>query len=343
MKCRIFFWMVFTLLFAKKVNAQTLGGNAVFGFISKPNTAQLSALGGVNISTIGNDIGMAFHNPALLRRPMHGQINSSFNSFFAGIRNVSTSTAFYIPKGDFMIGAGIQYLNYGNITETDAAGNILGNIKPVDYAVQWMAAKQYKERFWLGVTAKYIQSNYGLYKASGLAFDIGILYADTSRLFQISLLVKNIGTQVNTYAVSQQKEELPFDIQAGISKKLAKAPVQVSLTAHNLQRLNIFYSDTSFNALEGDLRNSTTLQKLFVHLIIAAQFYLTEKVELSLGYNFLRRQDLNIFNTSSGLNGMTTGIGLLHKKIHIRYATGFYQQNLFHQFSINFNLKGAVL
>jgi hypothetical protein len=342
MKYRIFFGMICSVLFLMKGTAQTLGGNAVFSFITLPNTAQISALGGVNISTIGNDVGLAFHNPSLLRKSMHGQINSSFNNFFSGIRNINTTAAFYIPKVDLIIGGGIQYLNYGNITQTDAAGNILGNIKPVDYAVQLMAAKQYKERFWLGVTAKYIHSNYGIFRAAGIAVDIGLLYADTAHFFQASVLIKNLGTQLSTYAPSQQKEELPFDIQAGVSKRLEYAPLQFSLTAHNLHRFNIFYSDTTFNAAEGDLRSTTTLQKMVVHLILSAQIYLSEKVELSVGYNFLRRQDLNIFNASSGLNGVTAGVGFLHKKIHIRYATGFYQQNLFHQFALNFNIKGAA-
>ena len=73
------------------------------------------------------------------------------------------------------------------------------------------------------------------------------------------------------------------------------------------------------------------------------QFYLNEKVEINLGYNFLRRQDLNIFNTTSGLNGLTAGAGFMHKKLHIRYATGFYQQKVFHQFTLNFNLAGRPL
>jgi hypothetical protein len=78
--------------------AQTLGGNAVFNFLSQPNTAQLSALGGVNISTIGNDVGMSFHNPALLRDGMHQQVNTSFNSFVAGIRNFSLTTAYHLEE-----------------------------------------------------------------------------------------------------------------------------------------------------------------------------------------------------------------------------------------------------
>ncbi|HCT24293.1 MAG TPA: DUF3308 domain-containing protein, partial [Chitinophagaceae bacterium] len=57
-----------------------------------------------------------------------------------------------------------------------------------------------------------------------------------------------------------------------------------------------------------------------------AQFFPSDKLEINTGYNFLRRNDLNVFNSSNGLNGFTMGVGLLLKRLHIRYATGFYQR-----------------
>ncbi|MEY2900921.1 MAG: hypothetical protein RLY89_27, partial [Bacteroidota bacterium] len=57
----------------------------------------------------------------------------------------------------------------------------------------------------------------------------------------------------------------------------------------------------------------------------------------------LRRQSLNAYNLTNGLNGFTLGVGLLLDKLHMHYATGFYQQNLFHQVSLNFNFRGDPL
>jgi len=322
--------------------SQTLGGNAVFNFLSQPNTAQLSALGGVNISSIGNDVGMAFNNPALLRNEMHQQLNTSFNAFLAGISQYGATTAFHLTNKKLNLGVGVQYLNYGTLVQTDGSGNVLGNFRPNDYVVQMMVSKQYNEYFWIGATAKYIQSNYGIYRSNALAMDIGLLYYDKQQEIQASVLVKNLGTQLATYNNDGRKEELPFDVQAGISKRLKKAPLQFSLTAHNLQRLNIYYNDTSFNASEGG-SNAGGLQKVFAHLVFSTQIYLSENVELNFGYNFLRRQDLNVSGTTSGLNGFTMGTGILIKKLQIRYGTGFYQRNMFHQISLNFNINGNAL
>src|SRR5450755_2965366 len=84
--------LIATLLFFYVVcsaSAQTLGGNTVYNFLNLPNTPQLAALGGTNISAISDDVGMSFNNPALLRASMHAQLNASFNSFYAGVNNYS--------------------------------------------------------------------------------------------------------------------------------------------------------------------------------------------------------------------------------------------------------------
>jgi hypothetical protein len=340
MRRSLFLLSIFCL---NNLHAQTLGGNAVFNFLSQPNTAQLSALGGVNISTIGNDVGMSFHNPALLRDGMHQQVNTSFNSFVAGIRNFSLTTAYHLEEAKTNIAIGANYFDYGTLTQTDASGNIFGSFHPADYVVQFMASRKYHERFQYGITMKYINSNYGQYRSSGLAFDVGLSYYDTTNQLQVSVAIKNMGTQLNTYDGSSRKEELPFDLQAGITKRLANAPFQFSLTAHHLQKFNTYYNDTTFNASEGQSgQNSHTLDKIFSHLVLSAQIFLNEKLEITTGFNFQRRQDLNAFNVTSGLNGFSFGAGVLLRKLHIRYATGFYQTNMFHQLSLNLNWKGAL-
>jgi hypothetical protein len=336
--------IIFFFCLAIISRAQTLGGNTVFNFLSQPNTAQLSALGGVNISNIGNDAGMSFQNPALLRPQMNQQLNTSFNDFFAGIKNYSLTSAFYLEKPNTSLSVGVNYFDYGIITQTDASGNILGIFHPNDYVVQLSASKQYKERWWYGTTFKFISSNYAQYTSNGIAFDIGVAYYDSANFLQAGVAVKNIGTQLKTYDGSSQRQELPFDLEFGITKRLQHAPIQFSLTMHHIQAFNIYYNDTVFNAAEG-IGNSGNngLQKVMDHLILSAQFFISNKIEATAAYNFLRRDDLNAYSVANGLNGFTFGAGVLLKKLHIRYATGFYQQNMFHQFSLNFNWKGNDL
>ncbi|MBC7721815.1 MAG: type IX secretion system protein PorQ, partial [Pedobacter sp.] len=269
---------------------------------------------------------------------------ASFNNFLAGVKNYSLSTGFHLAKANTNLGFGINYFNYGIIPQTDAIGYVYGTFSPNDYVVQVNASKQYKEHFWLGSTLKFISSSYGQYTSNGVAIDVGVTYFDTINQLQISVLVKNIGTQLKTYNNSDKKEELPFDIQFGITKRLVKAPIQFSLTAQHLQQLSINYNDTTFNASEGnDNSKNDLLSKTLSHLIVASQFFIGDKLELTAAYNFLRSRDLNAYNVSNSLNGFTMGVGVKLKKLQIRYGTGFYQRNMFHQISLNFSWKGENL
>jgi hypothetical protein len=339
--------IIFLLLFfaANQAESQTLGGNAVFNFLTQPNTAQLAALGNINVSSISNDVGMAFSNPALLRDSMHQQIACSFYSFTEGVKQYGMQTAFHLPSIRANMGVGVQYLDYGTLTQTDAAGNILGNFRPSDYVVQLMFSKSYKEKWWVGFNTKFINSNYGLYRSNGMAVDAAIAYYDKENQLQFSIVAKNMGTQLKTYNGTGAKEELPFDLQAGITKRLLNAPLQFSLTAHHLHRFDVFYNDTLFNAQEGDARfgSNNSFQKLMAHLVFSTDIYLSSQFQITAALNLMRRQSLNAYNITNGLNGFSLGFGVLLNKLQIRYATGFYQQNLFHQISLNFNLKGDHL
>ena len=327
------------------VSAQTLGGNAVFNFLNQPNYAQLAAAGSVNVSTISNDVGMAFYNPALLRDSMHQQVSTSFYTYAEGVKQYGMQTAFHLPSINSNLGVGVQYLNYGSLTQTDASGNVLGSFKPSDYVIELMFSKSYKEKWWVGLNTKFISSNYGAYRSSGIAFDAGLAYYDPEQQLQFSILAKNMGTQLKTYDGTSNKEELPFDLQAGITKRLMNAPLQFSVTAHHLHRFDVFYNDTLFNAQEGDARfgSSNTFQKIMGHFVFSTDIFLSNQFQVTAALNLMRRQSLNSYNITNGLNGFSLGFAVLLNKLHIRYATGFYQQNLFHQFSLNFNLKGDPL
>lgn len=323
--------------------AQTIGGSSVFNFLQLPNAPQVSGLGGINTSNISHDIGLAFNNPALLRPEMHTQLTTVFTSMYAGIRNYHLMAGYHDEKLQTTFAAGIQYLDYGSIMQTDAAGNMLGNFRPGDYAVQVSASRRYLEHWYYGTSFKFIHSNYGLYRSNGIALDLGVAYYDSSRLLQAALVIKNMGVQLKQYA-GTPGDGLPFDVQMGITKRLQKAPVQFSVTAHHLHQFNIRYNDTTFdndNGFNQNNKNSRfTIDKFFRHFIVAAQFFVGERIEITGAYNHLRRAELNIPNTPNGLNGFSLGIGALFKKIQIRYARMYYQGNTaYNQFGLNLQLN----
>ncbi|MEP7278694.1 MAG: type IX secretion system protein PorQ [Bacteroidota bacterium] len=319
--------------------AQTLGGNAAYNFLKLPNTPQLSALGGINISTLTNDAGMAFNNPSLLREDMQRQLHISFNNMYAGVKNYHSLYACRYDKWKTNFAAGVNFIDYGTLAQTDAAGNILGSFHPSDYVLQLSASRKYAEKWYYGLSVKFIRSAYGIYRSSAIAIDAGVSYYDTARLFQVSLVMKNMGIQLKKY-MNSRGDDLPFDIEAGFTKRLANAPIQFSVTAHHLHQFNILYNDTAFNNSNGfnqGNESAITPDKIFRHLVFSSQAFIGSRIELTLAYNYLLHKELMIANTANGFTGLSFGAGALFKKIQIRYARSHYQNNTGYN-QLGFNL-----
>jgi hypothetical protein len=330
------------LFLIKTASAQTLGGNSAFNFLRLSNTPQLSALGGANISQPSNDVGLAYNNPALLKPAMHTQLNAVFNDFYAGIKVYHLSLGYHHKKLNTNFAWGIHYFDYGKVSATDASGNLLGKFKPTDWTAQLSASRCYLEKWNYGATLKFISSNYGQYRSNGIAVDAGVNYYDSAKLFSASVLVKNAGFQLKKYP-GTEADELPFDLQAGITLRLKNAPFSFSLTSQKTHRYNLRYNDTLFNTNNGFTSTGNkklTFAKLADHLVLATTVFLGNNLEAQFGYNFLRRHELNIGNAGNGLNGFSLGAGVKLGKLWLRYARAYYQANTaFNQVGLNMQLN----
>jgi hypothetical protein len=314
--------------------AQSTAGNAVYQFLKLPYSAKATSLGGINISSIGNDLGLAMMQPALLSTNLDNEFQLSVKPYFAGIQQYDLNGANKL-KSDWMIGWGVHYMDYGSIAQTDILGNEYGTVNPNEYAIQVGIAKTYKEYFQFGTQIKFIQSNYGQYKSNGIAMDVGVSYLAPSGLSQWSILLQNIGTQLKSFQV---KEELPLNLILGWSKKLANAPLQFSVTAERLSVWNDNYYDLDFYNIEG-YKKPGSLQNLFNHVVLGSQLYIGQSFEIDLGYHFARRFELNLPNQPNSLNGLSAGFGFPYKRIQFQYGTGFFQKNNYHHFTLQYALQ----
>jgi hypothetical protein len=333
-KYSIFFFLLF-LDISNDVFSQFLGGSSAYNFLGLPATPQLSSLGGINVSNRSNDIGLIMSNPSLLREDMSGQLHASFNVMYAGIKNLALVGGYAVQNWKTNLGFGISYIDYGNIDATDPSGNVLGNFYANDLLIKVVASRAYEEHFHYSFALNFIQSSYAQYQSTALALDAGAAYFDSLRHIQVSLVLKNMGTQLKTF-VPGNNEQLPFDIQLGFSKRLKKAPIQLSATAHHLHQFNLMYSDTAGATNGGQLGSTATFNKIFQHIVLAAQLYVEDKIEITAGYNILRRTELRIDNTTNGLTGFSMGLGYTSRKLQFRYARSWYQNNTaYNQFGIN--------
>ncbi|ANE50028.1 type IX secretion system protein PorQ [Flavisolibacter tropicus] len=328
-----FLLIVLFTLAALSSNSQTLGGKAAYSFLNLPASPSLSALGGVNISYNNNDVGLATNNPSQLTSNLHSQLGASFNAFFAGIKAYQLAGAAYNQKRDLTIGSSLFFIDYGNITQADDGGNVTGSLRPRDMVFQLSVGKSYLEKWHYGVTGKFIHSDYGIYQSSAIAFDVGVHYSDSSKLFSAAFLAKNMGTQLSTYY--GEKEELPFDLQLGITKRLEKAPLGFSATLQQVHRWFVGYEDS--------LVTTTGFNKFFNHFVLATHVYIGKNLEVMAGYNRLRRTELNINTGGNGLNGFSTGFKASFKKLQVQYARAYFQRaGAYNQFGLNLKLNSLI-
>ncbi|WP_164714322.1 type IX secretion system protein PorQ [Chitinophaga rhizosphaerae] len=324
--------------------AQLLGGRSSYAFLELPPSPQITALGGANVAILGNDVSTALLNPALLRPEMGGQLQVNMAGYNGGIKYGHAAFGAYAPGIRTSFAASLQYVGYGQMQHTDVTGNVIGTFRPVDFSFQLTASRRYLEKWHYGLTLKYIRSEYFDYSSTGLAADVGITFTDSARGWQAGLVAMKMGTQFTKY-VSDENATLPFDLQVGISKKLAHVPIQLSATIHHLHQFDIRYSGPD---LRDDIRigNGDTLRtkgsgidNLFRHFVLAAQWNIGKYLEITGAYNHLRRRELSL-PERRGMSGFSLGVGVVVKKFQLRYARSWYQRAVgFHHIGCSIPLQ----
>ena len=87
--------------------------------------------------------------------------------------------------------------------------------------------------------------HYDSYSSYALTSNVSSTYFNNDKTFTTTLLLKNLGKQINSYSSFQ--EEVPFEIQFGLSKKLEHLPFRYSIVLQHLNRYDIS-NDYSLNS-----------------------------------------------------------------------------------------------
>lgn len=339
---------VLALLMASgAIYAQVTGGKRAFEFLRLPQSPHLTALGGINVVNPAQDISLAIQNPSLMRPALHNQLSLSYNSYYAGIGVANLQYGYHFEKIQTSFVAGVQYLNYGTFTQTDAAGNEYGNFRANDFAISVGASRSYLTRWRYGATVKLAYSSLYDKKAMAVLADVGTTYYDTSRLITIAIAAKNMGTMVKKYNTGNPAEPMPFDLQIGFSKRFAHLPLRLSATAHHLYTWDIRYNnpaDIERNSLFGTVDTTTGnkkyfADKLFRHLIFGADIMLGQRITITASYNHLRRGELGL-KERMALAGFAFGGTINLNKFQVQYARSYYHvTGAYNEFGLNLQLN----
>ncbi len=318
----------FLLSFPLLLQAQ-FGGRYLYKFVNLPSSARIAALGGNLITVMDDDVNLAFANPALLNPEMHQQIAFNHSFHFESISHGFAGFGHYDESLETTFYGGVKYINYGEFQQTDEFFQQLGTFKAKELAATIGAGRMVNERISLGANLKYLTSRLEAYNSNALALDLGATYLDTASNFTFSVVLKNMGVILSSYTgVENSDEELPFEIQIGLSKKLRYLPFRFSIIYHNAQQWNLLYDDP--NAEQGTIfigDGGTTgdaspfVQNLFRHFIFNGEFLIgaRENFRMRFGYNNFLRQDLTVPDFGS-LAGFSFGVGIKVNRFRIDFG-----------------------
>ena len=329
------------------------GGNSTYEFLNLPSGSRIAALGGNNVSHYDDDLNFVLNNPGLLRPELNNKVVLNYINYLSDINFGYISYAKNFDNIG-MFAAGLQYINYGSFIHADETGEIFGNFVPSEYSFNIAYSFPLTEKIVAGTNLKFVYSDFWSYFSSGIAFDAGVSYIDTAKLFSVGFVIKNIGLQLKPYTQGF-REPLPYDVQLGVTKKLAHAPLRFSVTAQDLLQWNLDYVSVFDNSFElnTSVADTTFRQKLaktmnkvgqvgdeFIrHILIGVEIVPHPNFYIALGYNYRRRSELSL-QTAPKLVGMAIGFGLKLRKFNLNYSLASYHvAGVSHHFSIGLNLS----
>ncbi len=308
-------YMLSAAVIALPLKAQT--GSTAYNFLNVTSSAKIYGLGGVNISLVDDDITTIDQNPALLGPEMSGMAAMNYMRYLGG-SNFAGGRYTHSAGERAAWSASIQYFGYGSMIEAGEDGIITGSFSPKDVAFGGMYSHDITDRLRGGIGLKGLYSSYADYSAFALSTDLGLNYYDPERDMSLSFVISNLGGQVKRF--NDSYDRLPFDIRLGWSQTLGSLPLRLSITAWNLTKWHLPYTETG----DGSSGNKPEVKdkfmsNLFRHLVFGIDLVSSPNYYLSLGYNYKTRTDMSTYNRNF-LSGFSLGGGVKVKNFGVSLA-----------------------
>ena len=319
------YFISFSLLFCT-VSFSQIGGKSVYQFLNLVTSPRQAALGGKVLTIYDEDVNQAFFNPASINPEMDNRLSVNYGNYFGEVTYGTAAYAYTYDRHVQTFHVGVNYVNYGNFDGYDEIGQPTSNFTGSDIALSF--GYGYNVPFtsiYLGANGKLISSTLESYNSIGAAIDLGALYIDEANDINWALAIRNVGTQITTYAGTHEK--LPLEILLGISQEVENVPIRWHLTLENMQQWKIAFSNP--NRAVGSIDGEATPEKVsflnnaFRHVILGIELFPTKGFNVRLGYNFRRAAELKILEQRS-FSGISVGIGLKMGKLKFNYSYSRY-------------------
>ncbi|MFQ5709568.1 MAG: PorV/PorQ family protein, partial [bacterium] len=186
----------------------------------------------------------------------------------------------------------IDFFDFGTFEGKDENNNPTGDFGSNSWAVSLAYSQTTIKNLAVGAAAKFILFEISDFTETAVAADFGLQYSIPAEEVSFGLGVFNVGT--TTSAFLDTKDDLPFNVQFGASKRLEHLPLMVSGAL-------VKYRDDS------------------VDFRLGGEFTLTEELFLRLGYNSIGR-DQKVDTGKDQLAGVSLGLGFKLNQFNLDYS-----------------------
>lgn len=320
---RKLFLLIFLQFLASCLVFGQVGGESTYDFLNLTNSARMAALGGNQIAiNDSTDLNVSYNNPSLLRPGMKNMLALNYVDYFAGVNYGYAAYSFKIPiPGNFAVG--MHYINYGKFIEALPNGQKTGaTFNAAEYALNLIWSNEYKQ-FTYGINLKPILSTFESYQSVGFAADLGLSYFSKNRQTVTSLVARNVGTQITTYYDGADREQIPFDLQFGISKRLLHAPIRFAATLQHLQKWDLSKPVEDNSGIVPVFKEENFTKKFMRHVILGIELLPSPNFTIRAGYNHQIRQEMRLDEKMSTV-GFSWGFGFRISRFHINYGSARY-------------------
>jgi len=270
-------------------------GEAGYQFLRTYAGARPSAMAGAFISLPG-DIHSIYFNPAGLAELAGRTATATYLNHILDFQSGLVGYAQPITALGTMA-VSLNYMNYGELDETDAQGQQLGTFSAGSFYLTGGLGRKLNEHLMIGGSAKFIYSSIDTYTSTAMALDVGVIYhVPFIEDFNVGCGVFNVGAVLSAFV--KEKDPLPLNFAFGFSKKLAHLPLEYSIAINKYVD-----DDIQFN--------------------VGGEFTLSNGLYLRIGYNSLGRNQ-KIGAQGDQFAGVSCGLGFEWKKYHLDYSLSSY-------------------